>query len=241
MPPHPIEQFNFADGQVILVDKPYTWSSYSVVNKIKRLVRTKVGHAGTLDPLATGLMVLCTGKFTSKLGNLIEEDKEYTGTIYLGATRPSCDRETAIDQEFDISHLTEEKVRQAAQQFEGEIEQVPPLYSAIKQEGEELYKKARRGEEVVIRSRKVRINVFEITEVEMPLIHFRINCSKGTYIRSLARDFGVALGTGSHLYDLRRTKSGQFSIEDAWNVQKLGEYLIENKALILQHARIHKR
>jgi tRNA pseudouridine55 synthase len=236
-----LESFNFEDGQVLLVDKPYGWTSYAVVNRLKRMVKAKMGHGGTLDPLASGLMILCTGKFTKKLGTMLEDDKEYTGTIYLGATRPSCDRETEIDKSFDIAGITEEQVYAAAKSFEGEIDQIPPIFSAIKQEGEELYKKARRGEEVEIRSRKVKIHAFEVTGIALPLIYFRIHCSKGTYIRSLARDLGVKLNSGSYLHNLRRTRSGQYSIEDAWDVKELSDYLFENKALILPHAGVQKR
>lgn len=216
--------FDFENGELILVDKPLTWTSFDVVGKIRnatRIKKIKVGHAGTLDPLATGLLIICTGKLTKKVDEFLAEEKEYTGTITLGASTPSYDLETEINNTYPVDHITNEMIYEAAKTFEGEIEQVSPLYSALKIEGERAYHKARRGEEIKMKARKVRIEVFEITKIEMPLIHFRIVCSKGTYIRSIAHDFGKLLHSGSHLSSLRRTRSGNFNIEDAWNLEEL--------------------
>jgi len=214
----------FAEGEVLLVDKPLGWTSFDVVNKIRNAMKPlkiKVGHAGTLDPLATGLLVVCTGKLTKKLGSYQAEDKEYTGIITLGATTPSYDLETEIDQTFDCSHITEEAIFAAAKRFEGEIEQYPPAHSAIQINGERAYEKARRGETVALKARKVTIGRFAVEKVEMPNVHFRIACSKGTYIRSLAHDLGKALGVGAHLSALRRTKSGSFHVDSARNMPEL--------------------
>jgi tRNA pseudouridine55 synthase len=229
--------FDFSSGKVILVDKPLTWTSFDAVKKVRGIIRVKkVGHAGTLDPLATGLIILCTGKFTKKLTDLTSDDKEYTGSFYLGATRPSFDKETEVDQEFETAHITEDAIYEAAKSFTGDIEQTPPIYSAVKIGGEASYKKARRGEAVVIKSRTVTIREFEITKIEMPVVHFRVACSKGTYIRTLANDFGKALGSGAYLDSLHRTRSGEYLAADAWDLAELSDYLIENKALILEHA-----
>lgn len=216
--------FDFENGELILVDKPLNWTSFDVVGKIRnstRIKKIKVGHAGTLDPLATGLLIICTGKLTKKVDEFLAEEKEYTGTITLGATTPSYDLETEINHRFPIEHISKELILNAAKTFEGEIEQVSPLYSALRIDGERAYHKARRGEEVKMKARKVRIEAFEITNIEMPLVHFRIVCSKGTYIRSIAHDFGKILHSGAHLSSLRRTRSGQFKIEDAWNLEEL--------------------
>jgi len=224
--------FHFAEGEVLLVDKPLGWTSFDVVNKIRNTIkpiRVKVGHAGTLDPLATGLLVICTGKLTKTIDTFQAEDKEYTGTITLGATTPSYDLETAIDQTFDCSHITEEAVFAAAKQFEGEQVQYPPAHSAIQINGERAYEKARRGETVDLKARKVTIGRFAVEKVEMPEVHFRISCSKGTYIRSLAHDFGKTLGIGAHLSALRRTKSGSFHVDSAWNLQELIESIRNDK------------
>ena len=218
------QAFNFAQGEVLLVDKPLRWTSFDVVNKIRyamKPLKVKVGHAGTLDPLATGLLVICTGKFTKRIDGLQAQEKEYTGVITLGATTPSYDLEQEIDQRFDISEITDDQLLRTAALFVGEIEQVPPAHSAIKIDGERLYEKARRGETVVVKSRKVNIREFEIVHIAMPDVAFRIVCSKGTYIRSLAHDFGRAMGNGAHLSQLRRTKSGDFSVDDAWQLPDL--------------------
>jgi len=213
---------SFQEGQILLTDKPLNWTSFQVVNKVRWLIRKqfnlkkiKVGHAGTLDPLATGLLIICTGKFTKQIDTYQAQEKEYTGTITLGATTPSFDLETEIDQTFDTSKITEAQILNATKQFTGEIEQYPPVFSAIKKDGKRLYEFARSGEEVEISSRKVTVSEFEITEINLPEVHFRVNCSKGTYIRSLANDFGKALNNGAHLSALRRTKIGSFSVDDA--------------------------
>jgi len=224
MTKNPNKPFDFASGEVLLVDKPYTWTSFDVVRKISNAIKplkVKVGHAGTLDPLATGLLVICTGKFTKRISEFQAQEKEYTGTITLGATTPSYDLEREIDQRFDVSGITETQIRDAAAAFVGEIEQVPPAHSAVKMDGERVYEKARRGEVVAVRSRTVKIHAFDIVAVEMPLVRFRVVCSKGTYIRSLAHDLGKALNNGAHLSELRRTKSGDFDVNEAWQLNEL--------------------
>ena len=218
------QPFSFAEGQMLLIDKPLTWTSFDVVGKIRNSIKPlkiKVGHAGTLDPLATGLLIVCTGKFTKKIDSYQAEDKEYIGTITLGGTTPSYDLETAVDEIFPTDHLTEEMIYTAAKSFEGEIDQYPPAHSAIKINGERVYEKARRGETVELKTRRVTINSFTIEKIEMPVIHFKVSCSKGTYIRSLAYDFGQALHSGGHLSSLRRTKSGDYQVENAWNLEEL--------------------
>ena len=211
---------SFKNGEVLLIDKPLNWTSFQVVNKVRWEIRQrfnikkiKVGHAGTLDPLATGLLVICTGKFTKKIEKYQGQIKEYTGVITVGGTTPSYDLESEIDQEYPISHITEELIHETCKQFIGEIDQKPPIFSALKKDGKRLYEIARAGEVVEIPSRKVTISEFEITKIAMPEIHFRVVCSKGTYIRSLAHDFGKALNSGAHLSVLRRTKIGDFSVE----------------------------
>lgn len=223
--------FNFAEGEVLLVDKPSEWTSFDVVNKLKYTLikslglpkRFKVGHAGTLDPLATGLLIVCTGKFTKRIDTFQAEDKEYTGSITIGATTPSYDLETEIDQTFDYAHITEEDILRTAKSFEGALEQYPPAHSAVQIDGERAYEKARRGEDVAMKSRTVFIQEFEIEKIELPNVYFRIRCSKGTYIRSVANDFGKNLGVGGHLSALRRTKSGEFHVDNAWNLTELVE------------------
>ena len=196
----------FAEGQLLLVNKPYNWTSFDVVGKIRnsfKPLKLKVGHAGTLDPLATGLLIICTGKMTKQIDTFQAEEKEYTGTMVLGTTTPSYDMETEPDNKFDISQLTEEQLRSNCKQFTGDIQQYPPAHSAIKIDGERLYEKARRGEEVELRLRSVTITEFELTRIELPEVDFRVVCSKGTYIRSLVNDFGVALNTGAYLSRLQ--------------------------------------
>jgi len=217
---------DFKNGQVLLIDKPLTWTSFQVVNKIRWEIRQafdikkiKVGHAGTLDPLATGLLILCTGKLTKKITQYQAQLKEYTGVFTLGATTPSYDLETPIDAVFPTVHLTEDLIYRTAQQFIGEINQKPPIFSALKKEGKRLYEIARAGDTIDIPSRKISILEFEITKIQLPTIHFRVVCSKGTYIRSLAFDFGKALQSGAHLTTLRRTKIGDFSIQDALDIE----------------------
>jgi len=220
----PRQVFNFADGEVLLVDKPMHWTSFDVVSKLRYAIKplkVKVGHAGTLDPLATGLLVICTGKFTKRIDSFQAEEKEYTGKITLGATTPSYDLEQEIDQRFDWSGIQENQIRETAVSFLGEIEQIPPAHSAIKIDGERVYEKARRGESVTVKSRRVHIREFEITRIALPEVDFRVVCSKGTYIRSLAHDFGKALDNGAYLSRLRRTKSGDFHVDDAWQVTDL--------------------
>ena len=210
----------YLEGQVILIDKPLTWSSFQAVNKLKYILKRKydlpkkfkIGHAGTLDPLATGLLIICTGKFTKKITEIQAQTKEYTGTITVGATTPSYDLETEVNATFPTEHITEALILEATKQFLGEIDQKPPVFSAIKKEGKRLYEHARAGEEVEIAARKTTIYEFEITKINLPEISFRVQCSKGTYIRSLAFDFGIALNSGAHLSDLRRTKIGDYSV-----------------------------
>ncbi len=213
---------DFQNGQVLLIDKPLKWTSFQVVNKLRWAIRKrfnikkiKVGHAGTLDPLASGLLIICTGKFTKKINEYQGLPKEYTGTFTLGATTPSFDLETAIDKTFPTKHITNKLIHETTSQFMGEIFQKPPLFSAIKRDGERLYNIARRGEIVPIKSRIVHIYEFEITRISLPEVDFRVKCSKGTYIRSLANDFGKALQSGAHLSALRRTKIGDFSVNNA--------------------------
>ncbi len=229
--------FSFAEGEVLLVDKPVSWTSFDVVGKLRNTMKPlklKVGHAGTLDPLATGLLIICTGKLTKKIDIFQAEDKEYTGIITLGASTPSYDLETAVDQTFDYSGITEEQIYKTAQSFVGELDQFPPAHSAIQINGERAYEIARRGEEVVLKSRKVVIHDFEIEKIVLPHIYFRITCSKGTYIRSIAHDFGKRLNNGSHLSALRRTRSGNFHVDDAWNLEKLIEAIRAQKSLGVQ-------
>jgi len=213
---------DYLEGQVLLIDKPLTWSSFQAVNKLKYVLKRKydlpkkfkIGHAGTLDPLATGLLIICTGKFTKKITEIQAQAKEYTGTIVLGATTPSYDLETEVDSTFPTEHITEALILETTKQFLGEIDQKPPVFSAIKKDGKRLYEHARAGEEVEIASRKTTIYEFEITRIAMPEIDFRVKCSKGTYIRSLAFDFGKALQSGGYLSILRRTKIGDYSVEN---------------------------
>ncbi|MGY8933046.1 MAG: tRNA pseudouridine(55) synthase TruB [Flavobacteriales bacterium] len=215
----------YQEGKVLLIDKPLNWTSFQVVNKIRWLIKQqfgikkiKVGHAGTLDPLATGLLILCTGKLTKKIETYQAQVKEYTGTITLGTTTPSYDLETEVDQTFDISGITEEDIIQNTKHFIGEIQQQPPIFSALKKDGKRLYEYAREGEKVEIPKRTITVSEFEITKIDVPNIEFRAVCSKGTYIRSLAHDFGKSLNNGAHLSALRRTKIGGFSVEDAVGV-----------------------
>ncbi len=217
---------DYNEGALLLIDKPYGKTSFQAVKHVRYITKAKkVGHAGTLDPLATGLLILCTGKWTKKITDLQLQEKEYTGTFTLGATRPSFDMETEIDQTFDISKITEDEIYKATSQFKGIIEQMPPIYSAIKIDGKRAYKSARQGEEVVMKSRKVEISVFEITAIRLPEIDFRIVCSKGTYIRSIANDFGKALGNGAYLSALRRIRIGKYKVVDAVGLEEFKEIL----------------
>lgn len=220
--------WHFEEGEILLINKPLTWSSFDVINRFRFFLRKqcgiqkiKVGHAGTLDPLADGLLIVCTGKFTKRIEEFQGQEKEYTGTFLLGATTPSFDLEHEVDQSYETSHITEAMIYQAAKKFTGDLEQVPPVFSAIKVGGKRAYKFARNEEELELNSRPVNIREFEITRIEMPEVDFRISCSKGTYIRSLARDFGLALGSGAHLTALRRTRIGEFQLKDAWELEDL--------------------
>ncbi|HEX8428560.1 tRNA pseudouridine(55) synthase TruB [Hymenobacter sp.] len=214
--------FDFEAGEVLLLDKPLTWTSFDVVRKVKNTLRIKkIGHAGTLDPLATGLLILCTGKKTKEIDLIQAQEKEYTGTFRLGETTPSFDLETPVDAELPFEHLTEAAVRVATAPFIGLIEQTPPLFSAVKVNGERAYEVARRGEEAVIKSKQITIKEFEITRLELPEVDFRVVCSKGTYIRSLARDFGAALGCGAHLTKLVRTRIGEYQLAESLNIEQI--------------------
>ena len=223
----------YLDGQVLLIDKPLKWSSFQAVNKLKYLLinkvglpkKFKIGHAGTLDPLATGLLLICTGKFTKRISELQGQAKEYTGTFYIGATTPSYDLETEIDQTFSTEHIDEALIHETVKRFLGEIDQKPPIFSAIKKDGVRLYEHARAGETVEIASRKTTIHEFEITRIALPEIDFRVVCSKGTYIRSLAFDFGKAMNSGSHLTVLRRTKIGDYDVKNAIDITLFEESL----------------
>jgi tRNA pseudouridine55 synthase len=230
--------YNFYTGEVLLIDKPFTWSSFQAVNKIKHAlkqhpslivdgvkVKPKVGHAGTLDPLATGLLIVCTGKKTKTINDLMGMEKEYTGTFLLGATTPCYDLEKAVDQTFPTEHITIEAIKQAAIDLTGIQQQVPPIFSALLINGKRAYELARAGEEVEMKSREIEIKEFEITDVSMPTVSFRIVCSKGTYIRSIARDFGSALNSGAHLTKLCRTRIGDFKLEDAVTPQEFADKL----------------
>lgn len=218
---------DYLNGQIILIDKPLHWTSFQAVNKLKYLLinkvglpkKFKIGHAGTLDPLASGLLLICTGKFTKRIAELQGQAKEYTGTFFIGATTPSYDLETEIDQTFAISHIDDSLILETVKQFLGEIDQKPPIYSAIKKDGIRLYEHARAGETVEIATRKTTIHEFEITRIALPEVDFRVVCSKGTYIRSLAFDFGKAMNSGSHLIALRRTKIGDYHVNTAIEIE----------------------
>ena len=225
------------EGQILLIDKPLTWSSFQAVNKLKYILKRqfdlpkkfKIGHAGTLDPLATGLLIICTGKFTKRITEIQSQVKEYTGTITVGATTPSYDLETEVDATFPTAHLTEALIQETTKQFLGEIDQKPPVFSAIKKDGIRMYEHARAGAEVEMASRKTTIHEFEITRLALPEIDFRVTCSKGTYIRSLAYDFGKALQSGAYLSSLRRTKIGDYSVDNAINIIKFEESISQNE------------
>jgi tRNA pseudouridine55 synthase len=227
---------DYLDGQILLIDKPLNWSSFQAVNKLKYALinkkglpkKFKIGHAGTLDPLATGLLLVCTGKFTKRISELQGQVKEYTGTFFIGATTPSYDLETEVDQTFPTDHINESLIHETVQQFLGEIDQKPPIFSAIKKDGVRLYEHARAGETVEIASRKTTIHEFEITRIDLPEIDFRVVCSKGTYIRSLAFDFGKAMQSGSHLTALRRTKIGDYNVLNATDVTLFEDQLASN-------------
>lgn len=222
----------FKAGQILLLDKPLEWTSFQVVNKVRWLIRKrcgikkiKVGHAGTLDPLASGLLIICTGKFTKKIPELQGQEKEYTGTFSLGATTPSYDLETEVDEHYPTEHITESDMKEAVKNLSGEIDQYPPVFSALKKDGKRLYEYARKGEEIEVKSRKVEISEFEIDPSKFPEVAFRVVCSKGTYIRSLAHDFGKQLNSGAHLSSLKRTRIGEFQLSDAFSIESFENLL----------------
>jgi tRNA pseudouridine55 synthase len=231
--------YDFYKGEALLIDKPYGWSSFQAVNKIKYAikqhpsllvegikVKPKVGHAGTLDPLATGLLIVCTGKKTKSIHEFMGMEKEYTGTFFLGATTPCYDMEKPVDKHFPIEHITEKDLRETAKSFLGIQQQVPPLFSAVMINGKRAYEMARAGEEAEIKAREVEVREFELTDIQLPQVSFRIVCSKGTYIRSIARDFGLALNSGAYLSALRRTRIGDFRVQDAVTPQQFAESLL---------------
>lgn len=225
---------DFLEGRLLLIDKPMGWSSFQAVNKLKwairkkfQLKKIKIGHAGTLDPLATGLLLICTGRFTKKINDLQGQAKEYTGTITLGATTPSYDLETEVDHTFPTEHITASSILETTTTFIGDIEQAPPVFSALKKDGKRLYEYAREGKDVEINKRTIHISEFEITNIDLPKIDFRVVCSKGTYIRSLAHDFGKALQSGGHLSALRRTKIGDYNVDNATDPNNFAEMLLK--------------
>ena len=225
--------FDFAGGELLLIDKSLEWTSFDAVNKVRRIIsrqihtKLKVGHAGTLDPKATGLLLICTGSRTKKINDLMGLEKEYTGTFILGATRPSFDMETDVDKTFETAHITAEMIHEAAKKFTGTQQQVPPQFSAKLVDGKRAYLSARKNQEVKIEPVTITINDFEITGIAMPEVSFRVVCSKGTYIRALARDFGEALDSGAYLASLRRTRIGQYSVQDALTVAQFETMIAE--------------
>jgi tRNA pseudouridine55 synthase len=222
----------FEEGKVILINKPLHWTSFDVVRKIRNLIRIKkVGHAGTLDPLATGLLIVCTGKFTKKINEYQSQEKEYTGSITLGATTPTYDLESEPTDIKSVDHINAEMIHEATKKFIGEIDQVPPIHSAVKQQGKPVYLAARKGHDVILEPRKITIKEFEITSISLPVVHFRVVCSTGTYIRSLANDFGEGLGCGGYLSSLCRTKIGEFKVEDAMTIEGFMEQIANHPSL----------
>jgi len=228
----------YLEGQLLLIDKPLGWTSFQAVNKLKWAIRKrfslkkiKIGHAGTLDPLATGLLLVCVGKYTKRIHEFQGQYKEYTGTFTLGVTTPSYDLETEVDATFNIDHISNQMIYEATAQFIGEINQAPPIFSALKKDGKRLYQYAREGKEVVIETRPVTISKFEITAIALPQVSFRIVCGKGTYIRSIAHDFGKALGAGAHLSKLRRTKIGDYSVDTAQDPTVFSDTILEELEL----------
>jgi tRNA pseudouridine55 synthase len=232
-------EYNFYTGEVLLIDKPYTWSSFQAVNKIKhgiknhpsfivddKKIKPKIGHAGTLDPLATGLLIVCTGKKTKTINELMGMEKEYTGTFYIGATTPCYDLEKPVDFTFETKHITLNDLENTAKNFIGIQQQVPPLFSAVFVNGVRAYEYARAGEIVELKSREIEIKEFELTNIDLPHVDFRIVSSKGTYIRSIARDFGLALNSGAHLTKLCRTKIGNFDLKNALSPQHFNDSIM---------------
>lgn len=218
-------------GSVILVDKPLRWTSFDVINKLRRPLKAKLGHAGTLDPLATGLLIVCTGAFTKRITEYQQMPKEYTGIIQLGARTPTYDLESEPEEFKSVEGITEEILQKATEQFIGEILQTPPIHSAIKKDGKRAYELARAGKEIKLEPRKVTITAFELTKIELPEVHFRVACSTGTYIRSLAHDYGQSLGCGGYLKALRRTKIGSFNADDALSVDEWLVHITTEKGL----------
>jgi tRNA pseudouridine55 synthase len=222
---------NFLEGSLLLVDKPMHWTSFDVVNKIRYALKKfypkiKVGHAGTLDPLATGLLIVCTGKLTKQIDSIQTQDKTYTGTLFLGATTPSYDLETAVDATFETAHITPELIHEKVNSFLGEQQQMPPIFSAIKKDGKAAYISARQGEEIKMDARKVHINDFKVSNLKnLENMNFEVSCSKGTYIRSLVYDFGKALNSGAYLSSLRRTKIGEYDVADAFQIEELIQFI----------------
>ncbi|HEY9114705.1 MAG TPA: tRNA pseudouridine(55) synthase TruB [Bacteroidales bacterium] len=227
-------KFDFTEGELLLINKPLEWTSFDVVNFLRSFIRKvynikklKVGHAGTLDPLATGLLIICTGKKTKQIEQYMGMDKVYVGRMHLGATTPSYDKETEIDHTFDISHLTESQLRENAKLFVGEIDQVPPQFSAIKIDGKRAFTYARKQNEVEIKSRKVTIHQFELVNIELPYVDFMVHCTKGTYIRSLVYDFGKSLDNGAYLSELCRTKIGEYSLNAAFTLEEIKKIILD--------------
>lgn len=221
----------FTEGQVLLIDKPLEWTSHDVVAKVRSTIRIKkVGHAGTLDPLATGLLILCTGKFTKRINEYMAREKEYTGTFTMGAVTPTYDLESEPEQFKSYDFITKELIDETLKQFTGNIMQVPPIHSAIKKDGKPVYLLARKGKDVELEPRPVLISAFEITKIELPVLHFRVVCSTGTYIRSLANDFGKALGCGSYLSSLCRTRIGEFTLDQSRSLPETLEWIKQQKA-----------
>ncbi len=235
-----MKNYDFRAGEVLLIHKPYTWTSFQVVNKMKYLIKhhpslmldgkrveSKIGHAGTLDPLATGLLIVCTGKQTKNIEQYQAQEKEYTGTFYLGATTPCYDKEQEIDAYFPTKHITADLIYSTTKQFIGKIQQTPPIFSAIKIGGKRAYDIAREGKTAEIKPKEITITEFEITRISMPEVDFRVVCSKGTYIRSLAYDYGLALSSGAHLTALCRTRIGRYKLEDALTLEQFEKELVE--------------
>lgn len=230
-----LNTINFEEGAVLLIDKPLDWTSFDVIRKIRNLIKIKkVGHAGTLDPLATGLLIVCTGKYTKKINEYMAQEKEYTGTFTLGATTPTYDLESQPENFKPYDYLSEADIQNAVQAFLGEIDQVPPIHSAIKKDGKRMYELARKGMDVKLEPRKIIIKEFEVDASQLPEVGCRVVCSTGTYIRSLAHDFGLALGCGAYLSSLRRTRIGTFRVENAVSIDTFEEIIKERKNRNLQ-------
>lgn len=226
-------KFDFVEGEMLLIDKPLEWTSFDVVNHLRSFLRKmydlkklKVGHAGTLDPLATGLLIICTGRKTKEIDTYQGMDKVYVGSMHFGATTPSYDGETEIDEKFDVSDITSDLLQKTTTQFTGEIDQIPPAYSAIKVGGKRSFDLARKNQSVELKSRKVKISSFKLVNIDLPRIDFSVECTKGTYIRSLVHDFGKALGKGAYLTDLRRTQIGEYNVNESFTLDKFKEQVL---------------